>query len=67
MNSARGDGVSNQSTKYYSYLLRLWQEDAELGWHIYIQDVKTGVQRRFLSLESLMAYLQAHMEPDHPE
>jgi hypothetical protein len=48
-------------------LLRLWQENAELGWHIYIQDVNTGVQRRFLSLESLTAYLQAHMAPDHPE
>jgi len=67
MNSAREDRVSNQSTKYYSYLLRLWQEDAELGWHIYLQDVKTGIRHQFLSLESLMAYLQAQLDDKHNE
>jgi hypothetical protein len=63
----QSDGVPDKPTKYYSYLLRLWHEDSENGWHIYIQDVNTGVQRGFLSLESLLLYLQAQIDAEKSE
>jgi hypothetical protein len=62
MASLKGDGIPEQNAKYYSYLLRLWQDGSEIGWHIYLQDVNTGVQRGFLSLESLHAYLQTQID-----
>jgi hypothetical protein len=67
MASLKGDGVPDQPTKYYSYLLRLWHEGSEIGWHIYLQDVNTGVQRGFLSLESLLLYLQTQIDAEQAD
>ena len=45
---------------YRSYLLRLWQvrEADGLAWRASLEEVKTGEQRGFTSLEDLIAYLQ---------
>jgi hypothetical protein len=67
MASSKNSELSEQQPKYYSYLLRLWQEGSEAGWHIYLQDVHMGVQRRFLSLESLTAYLQAQIDAEQAD
>jgi hypothetical protein len=48
-------------------LLRLWHEGSEIGWHIYLQDVNTGVQRGFLSLESLLLYLQTQIDAEQAD
>jgi hypothetical protein len=58
---------SEKQPKYFPYLLRLWQGGSEAQWHIYLQDVDTGVQRQFLSLESFTAYLQAQIEPEQDD
>jgi hypothetical protein len=67
MTSLKKDNIPDQPTKYYSYLLRLWYEDLEVGWNIYLQDVNTGLRRGFLSLESLITYLQAQIDIEQPE
>jgi hypothetical protein len=59
--------LQEQQPKYYSFLLRLWQAGSEEGWHIYLQDVNTGVQRQFGSLESLTTYLQAQTEAERTD
>ena len=45
---------------YRSYLLRLWQVRAEAGlvWRASLEEVKTGDQRGFTSMEELIAYLR---------
>lgn len=67
MASLKSEGGPDQPTKYYSYLLRLWHEDSEIGWHIYLKDVNTGIQRGFLSLESLIVYLQTQLDAEQPD
>ena len=67
MASLKNDSVPDQPTKYYSFLLRLWHEGSETGWHIYLQDVNTEFQRGFLSLESLMQYLQAQIDAEQSD
>jgi hypothetical protein len=62
MASLKSDELPNQRPKYHSYLLRLWQEGPDADWHIYLQDVNTGVQRGFLDLASLISYLQTQID-----
>jgi hypothetical protein len=49
--------------RYRVYLLRLWEEKGapELAgvWRFSLQDPRTGEQRGFADLETLMAFLQA--------
>ncbi len=49
---------------YHSYLLRLWlvQEETGVSWRATLEDVKTGEQRGFASLEELIVYLQSRAE-----
>ncbi|MFZ0547187.1 MAG: hypothetical protein WAM60_17200 [Candidatus Promineifilaceae bacterium] len=60
------EGEPDRPRKYYSYLLRLWNEGSEISWHIYLQDVNTGIQLKFTSLESLVVYLQAQIDAEQP-
>lgn len=50
--------------EYRSYLIRLWQvrEDAGLTWRATLEDVKTGEQRGFASLEDLFDYIRLNTE-----
>lgn len=43
---------------YHSFLLRLWQEQADAPWRASLQNVQTGAVVRFASLNALMAFLQ---------
>jgi hypothetical protein len=49
---------------YRSYLLRLWQvrEQAGLAWRATLEEVRTGQQRGFASLDELIAYLRLTTE-----
>ena len=49
---------------YRSYLLRLWQvrEADGLAWRASLEEVKTGEQRGFTSLDELFAYLRLNTE-----
>ena len=50
--------VGEQPT-YYSYLLRLWQEDEQcLTWRMSLEKVHTGERRGFASLGDLFDFLQ---------
>jgi hypothetical protein len=43
---------------YHSFLLRLWQEEADTPWRASLQNVQTGAVMRFASLDALVAFLQ---------
>jgi|688.fasta_scaffold195722_2 hypothetical protein len=43
---------------YHSFLLRLWQEEADTPWRASLQNVQTGAVVRFASLDALIAFLQ---------
>ncbi|MBN1657783.1 MAG: hypothetical protein JXA93_05245 [Anaerolineae bacterium] len=53
--------------RYYSYLLRFWQECPTSGnpvWHFSLEDPLTGRSQGFASLGSFLAYLRAEMDVD---
>lgn len=56
-------GVPNlqRSTRYTSYLLRLWQmqNDQQTTWVASVQSTVTGEQRSFPSVGALLEFLQA--------
>jgi hypothetical protein len=49
------------STRYTSYLLRLWQmqNDQQTTWVASVQSTATGEQRSFPSISALLEFLQA--------
>ena len=47
-----------QSSLYHSYLVRLWQDEQQMGWRAMVQSVQTGETLHFTDLESLFAFLQ---------
>lgn len=56
--------MSNQPTfckssaVYHSYLVRLWQDDAQSPWRVVTQSVQTGETFHFADLTSLFIFLQ---------
>lgn len=50
---------STLPTTYHSYLVRLWQEQGQVGWRASIQDIQTGVVTWFADTDALLAFLQA--------
>lgn len=50
------------SFQYQSFLIRLWQDDADAPWRISAKHVATGEQKVFNSLERFFVYLQAQTE-----
>ena len=47
-----------RSHLYYSYLVRLWQDDRQAPWRAVAQSVQTGEVIHFVDLESLFTFLQ---------
>lgn len=45
---------------YTTYLLRLWNADAEQGpvWRVTLENPRTGERHVFLNLEALLAFLE---------
>ncbi len=49
---------SNHSPAYYSYLLRIWQDDEQGNtWRVSLQNVQTGKLRGFANLNNLIQFL----------
>jgi len=49
------------STRYHSYLLRLWSADGAQTWRVMVESVATHERRSFADLESLFDFLQQQM------
>ncbi|MBI1297269.1 hypothetical protein GC175_20150 [bacterium] len=47
---------------YHAILLRYWREDETVVWRYVAQDVATGEQYSFTSMDLLIAFLYQHME-----
>ena len=64
----------NQSTRnwrYQVYVLRLWQEPAELSehpstWRYVLEEPKTGQRRGFRDLAALMVFLEMELQKGEP-
>jgi hypothetical protein len=55
---------------YHSYLVRLWQDNAQAPWRASLQSVQTGETVRFGDLDALFAFLAAQtarQPADHPD
>ncbi len=50
------------SSRYCSYLLRMWQVEQSGEWRFSVHNVATGEQHGFSDLESLFTFLQAQTE-----
>ena len=55
------------SRKYYAYLLRFWQENADdevgrEGWRFSLEDPRTRARHGFSDFESLLAFLRTQFE-----
>ena len=51
--------MTEQARPYFSYLLRIWQEnDREAPiWRASLEDPQSGERKGFLSLDALVAYI----------
>ncbi len=51
---------SSEQRHYHAYLLRLWRtgDDESAVWRALLEDPRTGEQRGFADLNSLIAFLQ---------
>jgi hypothetical protein len=59
-----GDVMAEKGSRYYAYLLRLWQNgDEEKVWRASLESPKTRERRGFASLEDLFGYLRACITP----
>ena len=58
--------LTQQTTGYRSYLLRLWceQQDGNPVWRASLENVQSGQQHGFAGLEELLAYLMAQISAD---
>lgn len=50
---------------YYSFLLRLWQDDESSPWRIQLEDPHTGERRGFATLAQAVEFLTRQMEAQH--
>ncbi len=52
--------MTNEATRYFSYLLRLWCVDVngEAVWRASLEDSHTGERHGFADLDRLYAFLQ---------
>ena len=57
--------MEKYQSDYRSYLLRVWQEKGREGslWRATMEEVMTGEQRHFASLEALFEYLEGKGAP----
>ncbi len=46
------------STRYHSYLLRLWSVDGAQTWRVMVESVATHERHSFANLESFFEFLQ---------
>jgi hypothetical protein len=46
--------------QYLAYLLRLWlkKQNNEWAWRIYLENIHTGEQHNFASMDNLVAFLK---------
>jgi hypothetical protein len=52
-----------EQTAYYSYMLRLWQDDqANIAWRISLENAQTGERKGFANLDDLFSYLSQQIE-----
>lgn len=59
--------ITGATTGYSSYLLRLWKEEGQGGaCRASLEDVGTGEQRGFASLDDLHIFLYQQMEVIQP-
>ena len=56
-NSRRAASFGADPTRYRSYLLRLWREQAGLPWRCQVQCVRSGKVRRFDGLDGFCEFL----------
>ena len=56
--------MHREQRRYISYLLRLWQIDAEgkLVWRASLESPKTGQRQGFASLAEMVAFLREQMD-----
>lgn len=57
--------MHESTTKYHSYLLRLWQDGPHALWHVSVQSVQSREIVHFADLEDLSAFLWAQTT-SHP-
>jgi hypothetical protein len=57
--------MHESTTKYHSYLLRLWQDSEHAIWHASAQCVQSQEIVHFADLEEIVAFLWAQTE-SHP-
>jgi hypothetical protein len=50
--------------QYRSLLLRLWREEGCTAWRFQVQDIATGQQQQFASMESLFDFLQQQADAE---
>lgn len=50
--------MNESTTKYQSYLLRLWRPDRKAGWRIMVESVNSGERQTFTDLPSLVEFLE---------
>ena len=59
--------IPNETPRYYSYLLRFWQERSggaggQAVWRFSLDDPRTGRRRGFAGLDALIAAVQREMD-----
>ena len=56
-------GIVEEQQAYYSYLLRLWQEDKQgKTWRMSLENVHTGELRGFANLDGVFGFLFQKIE-----
>ena len=57
--------MNQPSTKYQSYVLRLWQDSPHLLWHASIQSVQTSDILHFADIDALFHFLWEQITITH--
>ena len=60
MSGCKPDTTKPERLPVETFLLRLWQEDADGPWRILLLDAVTGERHGFTTLEPLFHFLDAH-------
>lgn len=62
------DGYEEQTPPlYHSFLLRVWREDSDTGWRVFLKDVQTGQEVTFNDMESMFVFLLDQTEARQSE
>jgi hypothetical protein len=57
--------IDNETkVQYRSLLIRLWREKEETNWRFLVEDVSTGQQQHFATIEYLFDFLQQQVEAE---